>query len=165
MTILPLRTGLLNELSLSGLSFIHLSAISYRFVSSLCVSHFRTNKQPISLSLAFSVFNLESSQTKLRVFIDHFLYVLVGSLDREVGLLSIDERVDGQVENEIVEKEERGGENGSGSKNEMVVESTKEETNDVMDILEEFRLSVEEPELSEEQLMTNFQSQEDQVVD
>ena len=82
-------------------------------------------------------------------------------MDREVGLLSIDERVDGQVvdgqvENEIVEKEERGGENGSGSKNEMVVESTKEETNDVMDTLEEFRLSVEEPELSEEQLMTNF---------
>ena len=85
-------------------------------------------------------------------------------MDGEVGLLSIDERVDGRVDNEIVEKEERdGGGNGSGSKTEVVVESIEEETIDVMDILEELRLSVEEPELSEEQLRTNCQSQEDEV--
>ena len=84
----------------------------------------------------------------------------VGSSDIEVGSLRIDERVDGQVENDMVEKDEReGGGNGSGSK------KIEEETIDVMDILEELRLSVEEPELSEEQLITNFQSQEDEVVD
>ncbi|PON48287.1 E3 ubiquitin ligase RBR family [Parasponia andersonii] len=92
----------------------------------------------------------------------------VGSLEGEVGLLSIDGRVDGQVEN--VEKDERGGRNCSGSvsgsKNEVVVESSKEESNDVIDVLEELRprLSVEEPQLSEEQYRSNCQSQEDELL-
>ncbi|PON39660.1 E3 ubiquitin ligase RBR family [Trema orientale] len=90
----------------------------------------------------------------------------VGSLGSEVGSLSIDEREDAQVEK--VEKDEREGcGNGLGSESEVVVESSEEEeeeSNDVMDILEELRLSAEEPELSEEQLMSNCQSQKDELL-
>ncbi|XP_062073564.1 uncharacterized protein LOC133777831 [Humulus lupulus] len=88
----------------------------------------------------------------------------ISSLDSEMGSFSIDERVDpGQVEK--VEKEEsEGGVSSSGSKNEAEVESSKEESRDVMDIFEELRLSCEEPELSEEQLRSNCQSQDDEIL-
>ncbi|PON39658.1 hypothetical protein TorRG33x02_342040 [Trema orientale] len=90
----------------------------------------------------------------------------VGSSESEVGSLSIDERVNGQVEKVEKDEREEGG-NGLGSKSEVVVESSEEEesSNDVMDILEELRLSAEEPELSEEQLTCNCQSQENEVID
>ncbi|KAM6588661.1 hypothetical protein CsatA_011266 [Cannabis sativa] len=75
------------------------------------------------------------------------------SLDSEMGSLSIDERV---------EKEEREGGvcSSSGSKNEVV----EEESNDVRDLLEELALSCEEVELSEEQLMSNCQYQDDEIL-
>ncbi|PON48282.1 hypothetical protein PanWU01x14_238110 [Parasponia andersonii] len=70
----------------------------------------------------------------------------VGYLESEVGSLSIDERENGQVEKVEKDEREEGG-NGLGSKSEVAVEEEEESSNDVMDILEELRLSTEEPEL------------------
>ncbi|KAL5551021.1 hypothetical protein UlMin_001197 [Ulmus minor] len=87
----------------------------------------------------------------------------VGSLNCEVGSLSLGERVDGQLEIEGEEGRGKGrDEEGSGSKNE-VSESSKDE-NDVVGRLEELILSGEEPDLLDEQLKTNDQSQEDELL-
>lgn len=96
----------------------------------------------------------------------------MGSLEREVGSLTADEGVDGKEEtggleliNEARESEVRelGNEESETSKN---TDKDKDEDGgeDVMERLEKLRLGVEEPELSEEQLRNNSQSQKDELL-
>ncbi|EXB66532.1 E3 ubiquitin-protein ligase [Morus notabilis] len=87
----------------------------------------------------------------------------VGSLDSEVGSLTIDEAVDG--------KEESGDlamvndEVGEVRKEDCESSNDKDDDDDdIMGRLEKLRLGVEEPELSEEQLRINSQSQMDELL-
>lgn len=85
----------------------------------------------------------------------------MGSLDSEVGSLTIDGAMDG--------KEESGGlamvndEVGEVRKEDCESSNDKDD-DDIMGRLEKLRLGVEEPELSEEQLRINSQSQMDEVT-
>ena len=100
----------------------------------------------------------------------------LGSLNSQVGSLSVDERVD--EEQEVQEEngeQEKQQEKGKGKnenlvpKNEVrgerieVFESIKDE-DDIVGRLEQLLLGAEEPELSEEQLRLNDQAQEDEVI-
>lgn len=94
----------------------------------------------------------------------------MGSLESEVGSLTVDDGVDGKEEtggleliNEARESEVRevGNEESETSKDKDKDEDGGE---DVMERLEKLRLGVEEPELSEEQLKNNSQSQKDEVI-
>ena len=98
----------------------------------------------------------------------------MGSLESEVGSLTVDEGVDGKEEtggleliNEARESEvgELGNEESETSKNKDKDKDKDEDGGeDVMERLEKLRLGVEEPELSEEQLRNNSQSQKDEVI-
>lgn len=94
----------------------------------------------------------------------------MGSLESEVGSLTVDEGVDGKEEtggleliNEARESEVRevGNEESETGKDKDKDEDGGE---DVMERLEKLRLGVEEPELSDEQLRNNSQSQKDEVI-